>query len=1201
MKTKLAFRLASILWLFLVLASPALRAAPVPGEEAFDVSSDHLSGSKEDGREIVILTGNVKIVHGTTTATADTGFYDKERETIRLAGNVTVKDQGVDVSGSQGEYFRIERRALFPRGIKVIESGSVLTADRGTYDTAGDSIQVEGDVAYSEGAKSMAADNAVYLRAGNLIRAWGNVLLKDESYGASLAAGRVKYLRDKKYGTAREHPVLEVAARENREAIIVRADSMEFFSDERRAVAIGDVRVLRAKAEGHSGRAVFLDLEDKSVLTETPTLVEADNSLSGDSITVYSKNEEISNVVVTGNARCIYKPASGERSELTGSRITLDFDAGKLSQMRIAGGATGVFEPAATDSLKGARNEVRGASMVLGFEDGKAKTANVVGGVKGLYRMEAAAEPAAAPAFSPAVAPAAIPAVAPSPQAVQPGAPPAGLPVQPGASSAAPPTEDVAYDADSLTYDVPASIMHLRGKASVIYRDMKLYSEEIEYNSDTYDLYATVEPVLWEGQDKITGSSLSYNLKTKRGAIIAGRTRFEKGFYGGSFLRKTGPSTLNVEGGTYTTCDYLDPHYTFTSSKMKIFLDDKVIARPVVLRIRGIPVFGLPFYMFPIKRGRHSGILIPRIDVGIDQTKGRFIRNAGYYWAPSEYFDVTAWGDYYQRSRWVGHMEADYNVRYLLNGSLDGSFTRDVATGSSRWDLTGSHNQTIGESGRLVTRVDFVSDKKYRKDTSDDLEKALRRVLESNASYSRSWEGLSMNLAAERRQDLDTGEISERLPTASLLMNRKTLVAPKLGGQGWHRGTYASGSSSFAASLDQTSGVRKTRQAGSANVNIDSDLNLKGLSQSVRSRLVVTGERKDAGEWCAGCAAGKPTHAAGDLRTDFIAKFVPFGWINFNPSASTQLTLYDQSLAGKKYPLRFMYFGGFDSRVTLYRTYFPRIGPLSALRHVISPSVAFSHRPDFSKYSGRFYSVSGVSGAVGKSSIMNIALGNRFQAKIGSGNDVRKIDDLFSLETATSYDFLYRDRHQPTGFSTISSNLRFYPSRYTTFDLGLTHEPVHLSLQSLDFQTRFSYTGKGPLPPGFAEPEMPEEPRVVGEGADAAKAGEVGSQVSGPWRFDLAYRYTKAIGGGKDSYWIELLATANLTRNWHVEYSGRFDLSGKQTVYQEYSIYRDLHCWEARFVRRYSAGDWEYYLRINIKAHPDIYAERGLRSLFRSY
>jgi hypothetical protein len=68
-----------------------------------------------------------------------------------------------------------------------------------------------------------------------------------------------------------------------------------------------------------------------------------------------------------------------------------------------------------------------------------------------------------------------------------------------------------------------------------------------------------------------------------------------------------------------------------------------------------------------------------------------------------------------------------------------------------------------------------------------------------------------------------------------------------------------------------------------------------------------------------------------------------------------------------------------------------------------------------------------------------------------------------------------------------------------------------------------------------------------------------------------------------------------------VEYGGRFDLSGRQTVYQEYSIYRDLHCWEAQFVRRYSDDGWEYYVRINIKAHPEIYAERGLRALYRAY
>ncbi len=51
---------------------------------------------------------------------------------------------------------------------------------------------------------------------------------------------------------------------------------------------------------------------------------------------------------------------------------------------------------------------------------------------------------------------------------------------------------------------------------------------------------------------------------------------------------------------------------------------------------------------------------------------------------------------------------------------------------------------------------------------------------------------------------------------------------------------------------------------------------------------------------------------------------------------------------------------------------------------------------------------------------------------------------------------------------------------------------------------------------------------------------------------------------------------------------------------QEYVIHRDLHCWEAEFVRRYYAGEWEYYFRINVKALPDIQLETGSKSLYRT-
>jgi len=1120
------------------------------------VTADQLQGSRVGEEEVVVLRGNVKIIHGTTTALADTGFYEKAQEKVRLVGNVRVMEQGIEVRGSQGEYFRTERKVVLPQGVEVVESGGKLTADTGTYDIAGDSVTVAGDVTYAEGMKSLKSDHAVYRRAANLLDAWGNVVLTDADYGATVTAGRVTYDRAAKFGQARQQPVLSVLARENREAITVTADSMDLYAADRRAVALGDVHIVRGKATGQCGRAVFFDLEDRSVLYDSPTLIEEASSLSGDSITIYSKDEKISKVLVAGGAKCAYRPEKGEKSEITGSDISLSFANDELAEMAVSGGAYGIFTPAAGDTSY-SRNEVRGSSMVLGFDRGEVKTATVNGGVHGLYRMEADSTVAAEGS-----------------------------------------AEDVKYQSDSLRYDVPASLMYLVGNGMVDYRTMKLSSDNIEYNSKTYNLYATVEPVLWEGSDKITGSSMSYNLKTKRGAVVAGRTRFEKGYYSGRIIRKTNESTLNVEGGAYTSCDYLDPHYSFTSSRMKVTLDDKVIARPVVLRIRGLPVLVLPFYMFPIKRGRDSGILIPRIELGFDQTKGRFIRNVGYYWAPNDYFDTSLWGDYYERSRWVLYTESRYNVRYLLNGSLDGSYYRDIVTHASRWDLNGAHNQTIGENGKIVVRADFVSDKTYRQTTSDDLEKQLRRVLESSASYSRSSEGKSLTVAVDRQQNLDTNEISSKLPTFNFLLNRRTLFAPSADKTGWHKGTYYYGGSSFANLLDRAGGVSTSRQSANVNANLDSDIAIKGVTESIRSKLVLTGERKKADEWCTGCTGGMHTNSAADLRTDLVAKLNPAGIVNINPSLTATVTLYNQDKAGGAYPMRFLYWGGVDTRLTMYRTYFPRIGALTALRHVISPSLSFAQRPDFSKYRNRFYTLGGVSTDVSKSSIVNVSLSNRLQAKLGTGSDTRKIDDLFSLTTSTSYDFLYKDSGKTTPFSMIMNSMRFYPSSHATFDLTFSHEPEHLSLKSLDFQTRFSFTGKDPLPPGLGEPPAVEEPKVPEE--ETTKE-DTSSPTAGPWRLDMAYRYTKGFEGAKDNYWVEVTTGFNLTRNWRVEYGGRFDLSGKQTVYQEYSIYRDLHCWEARFVRRYSAGDWEYYFRLNIKAHPEIYTERGLRALYQSY
>jgi len=54
---------------------------------------------------------------------------------------------------------------------------------------------------------------------------------------------------------------------------------------------------------------------------------------------------------------------------------------------------------------------------------------------------------------------------------------------------------------------------------------------------------------------------------------------------------------------------------------MKVMVKDKIVARPVYLYIADVPVFALPFGIFPSERGRRSGIIGPAFG---ESTRGRY-------------------------------------------------------------------------------------------------------------------------------------------------------------------------------------------------------------------------------------------------------------------------------------------------------------------------------------------------------------------------------------------------------------------------------------------------------------------------------------------------------------------------------------------------------------------------------------------------
>ena len=70
----------------------------------------------------------------------------------------------------------------------------------------------------------------------------------------------------------------------------------------------------------------------------------------------------------------------------------------------------------------------------------------------------------------------------------------------------------------------------------------------------------------------------------------------------------------------------------------------------------------------------------------------------------------------------------------------------------------------------------------------------------------------------------------------------------------------------------------------------------------------------------------------------------------------------------------------------------------------------------------------------------------------------------------------------------------------------------------------------------------------------------------------------------RETFWINTNTDIQVTPNWKVKYSARFDVLEKELVSQRFSVYRDLHCWELSLNWTPSGFGQGVYLKINVKS-----------------
>ncbi|MEZ4650598.1 MAG: putative LPS assembly protein LptD [Candidatus Eisenbacteria bacterium] len=738
--------------------------------------------------------------------------------------------------------------------------------------------------------------------------------------------------------------------------------------------------------------------------------------------------------------------------------------------------------------------------------------------------------------------------------------------------------ETVIYEGDTIRFYSAEDRLAIRGAGRMHYQENELASEEIDYLADQDLVIATGEPKLRDGASEVIGERMTYRTDEREGMVYQGKTSFEGGFYYGEQIKKLSDNALLVKDGQYTTCSEDPPHYSFHSSKMKLLLKDKAVSRPVILHIRGIPVFAIPYYFFPLKKGRQSGFLFPNMEFGFNNNRGRFVRNIGYYWTMSDYADLKTWFDFYDRGPEF-KLNADFNyaLRYYFDGGVTGQYVDTTVDGGKkkRWSLEGSHRQQFDNGAQLTMRANFKSDKSFVDDydIGAGVDERLNRQLDSSASFSKSWSLFRVSVDATRTQYLDEQaggglEISESYPSVNLNVNSFPLgrAADDLG-----RG----GRLPFLSSTY--------------------------VSTSYRFRHVRTKRFDEHAEENSAAAA------AWSLRD--TRSLGPY--LRLTPSVSGNVAWFHEDNRERMNQVGGTWSASVSAGNTLYGTLPFGVGPLAGLRHVVEPSVSYSYQPEFEslKYEVEelqpdstlrtvtrqtFPSVGGIGLSGSERSSLSLSLSQRVHTKWKRGETVVKKENVLSMDTSTSYNYLAKGEGVEK-WSDLSNTIKFRP--FQTFDSSYRFvvDPYEWTNQSFDVRTAvrlsstmFSRSATADTT-GSDQLEYGELGQVSFQGSDLGNREALQTSTGTvPWTMSLSHDYSGRRGSSSRAQSLSASLGLTPTSHWEMSTSAYYDLKERSFRSHSFRLTRDLHCWT--FFFEYSSTG-SYYFRVYLRDIPEIQYE----------
>jgi len=1049
------------------------------------------------------------------------------------------------------------------------------------------SVFMRGNVIVDDPDNRVVADSVRYNLATDAFTARGDYVELYSRLDSLMAVGtHAFYNRSTRFFYMEDRPTVYFKYPDSAAMVEVTADYVEYSAEDRVARCGGNVIIVTQDMTATAGWCFLYPDNNRIEMGEGPVLKRGRSTINGASIVISSENDMVKQIDVIDSARAEFNEPTDsaetyfDRSILKGERLILDFEYGVLDKVSCYGQAYSWYYPATEGRAAFDENSVSGDTILFDVDNNQLLKVDVIGGSRGTYVSGKR---------------------------------------NPEDTTELVTVDTIDYRATWLSYQIIDSLITLQNQANVVSGSVSLDAERIQFDTrerlieafsaaiypdtaaDPYELSTELEPNeipvrLKDGEDEFFGDYLEYAIDTEKGRIVQSKSNYEMGLYYGDKGYRQSRNIFYVRDGRYTPCDINYLH--FYSKRMKLMEGEKLIARPVIMYIGRIPVMALPYYVFPLKKGRHSGFL--PFTLGNIEQGNRYIRNVGYYWAASDYWDWQGALDYYdENSRINIFNRLRYKKRYVFDGYLEGNYARSTSysystaseSNSESWTIKGAHNHTFSPSFKLSASGNYQSSATYYQEYSADLDDRLNRTTRSEVNFTKRF-GTATAISGKAYHDLnlDTKKRTDVIPSLNVSL---PIIRP-----------FGSGSRDADGKLVSRFYNNLTVRYSPSMINYSNRVTNDSITNLVYDTVItidtltlaedtsITLSSADTLELRSRKEYTRFDHAINISMPTKIAKY-----FTFNPSFSYSENWYklyatDQSEAagletGTTYR-NYVYSLSSSLSTKLYGTIYPGLFGLSGVRQTITPTVKYSYTPRIDRHPD----VRTYAGGVGSSSIrktLNMGLNHFYQAKINIGGAERNLD-LVSINHSFSYNFENEERPYSdlsTSFSSsilpkvnMNGSMRHSFYKVNSDELDFWH-PRRLSF---DFNANMTIAGKNFI---FDDPADIQRGKEKAEDLVDDNAGPGGRKG---WSMSVSYSYRES--GSEAAFNKSSFASLNLnfylTPSTAVTYSQYYDFARGKTINSQVSLTRKLKCWTGHFFWVPIGSNRGYGFRLFVTAIPAI-------------